>query len=168
MSEEVLIKIDARNSSDADGNNYFIVFCSRKSENLLTKPGHAFVIWGIEDNQTQMSTQTSFGFYPDEDNEFKALFSTVPGRLVDEAKKQTPSRLFTARMIVQVNRESFFSSQSAIDDWKTSNYDLYSKNCMHFVREIALNLGLFPPTVTSFELPSEYLQKLIETTETRS
>lgn len=36
---ETLKKIDVRNSTDADGNNYYVVFCSRDSDNPINKPG---------------------------------------------------------------------------------------------------------------------------------
>jgi hypothetical protein len=159
---EVLRKIDARTGTDADGNNYYVVFCARDSDNSSAKPGHAFVVWGIEDNTAAISSQQAFGFYPDASDESKAAFGTVSGQLVDEATKNTPSSLLTARLIVQVNKDPFETSQVEITTWQTSDYNLFSKNCISFARAVAVAIGLFPPPVATVELPTTYLDDLIE------
>ena len=46
---EQLRSVDGRYTPDIDASKYFIVFCARKSDNALAKPGHAFVVWGKED-----------------------------------------------------------------------------------------------------------------------
>jgi len=69
--------------------------------------------------------------------------------------------LLTARLIVQTNKGPFFSSQHLIDEWRTSDYNLYKKNCIHFVRSVALSLGLFPPPVPTLQLPSSYMKDLV-------
>ena len=162
---EILKKIDARISTDADSNNYYIAFCSRDSSNPSNKPGHAFVLWGIEDSGSAMSSEKAFGFYPDENDELKAVFNyDVPGELKDGAINSSPSSLLTARLIVQVNKSPFFNSQSKIDEWRTSDYNLYSKNCIHFVRSVAVSLGLFPPPIGTFQVPTLYLNELIKNT----
>lgn len=159
---EILKEIDLRNSTDADGNNYFVVFCSRNSPNPTTLPGHAYVVWGIEDAANSRSSQKSFGFYPDPDESSKVVLSSVPGKLLDEATQGVPSTFLTARLIAQVNKQPYTDSQSQIDIWRTSEYNLFSRNCINFVQAVATTLGLFPPEVESFSLPTNYLEKLIE------
>lgn len=161
---EVIRRIDARTSSDADGNNYFVVFCSRLSDNPTTKPGHAFVVWGVEDNQNRRSVQSAYGFYPNPNDSFRALFQTVSGQIVNEANNPSPSSLLTARLIVQVNRQPFTDSQGQIATWRTSDYNLFSRNCIGFARAVAVCLGLFPPDIGTFQLPTSYLENLIRTT----
>lgn len=159
---EILKEIDLRNSTDADGNNYFVVFCSRNSTNPTTLPGHAYVVWGIEDAANARSSQQSFGFYPDPDDSSKVVFRSVPGRLLDEATQGVPSSFLTGRLIARVNKQPYIDTQSQIDVWQTSEYNLYSRNCINFVHAVATTLGLFPPEVETFTTPTSYLEQLIE------
>jgi hypothetical protein len=156
--------VDARNSTDADGNSYYVVFCARDSDNPTTKPGHAYVVWGVEDSSAAMSSQKAFGFYPDPSNESSAIFGTVPGQLADEWEKQPSLSLLTARLIVQVNKDPYNASQAVIDNWTTSDYNLYTQNCMNFARAVAVSLGLFPPPIAAAQFPTSYLEDLIQNT----
>jgi hypothetical protein len=92
------------------------------------------------------------------------LFETIGGQIVDEATKPESSSLLTARLIVQVNKQPFQDSQAQIDVWRTSDYNLYSQNCISFVRAVAVSLGLFPPEVGTLQLPTSYLEELIQQT----
>ncbi len=158
---EAFRSLDSRFTVDADGSNYYVVFCARRSDNVATKPGHAFVVWGKEDTGAAMSSQRAFGFYPEEGNGLKAIFATVPGKLTDEAIKATPSNLLTARIIVRTNKQAFEASQSQIEKWKTSDYNLYERNCISFAKSVAMELSLkgFPPDTA--ELPPTYFERLI-------
>ena len=178
MSESLRM-FDLRNSTDADGNNYYVVFCSRDSEGSGGFPGHAYVVWGTEDSSAAMSSQKAFGFYPQDESatgEVAALFTDIPGALVDDALKKTSpttglssfanSTLSTARLIVQVNQAPFASSQAEVDTWRTADYNLFAKNCIDFVHAVAVDLGLFPPDVGLAEFPTTYLDHLIENSTT--
>lgn len=138
--------LDARNRTDADGNNYYVVFCARDSGADGDKPGHAFVVWGIEDSQKRQSVQRPFGFYPEVDKEkFALLPISLPGQIVDEQlDKKTREKLkfITHRLIVQVNREAYRDSQKLIEKWRTEDYNLYRKNCIAFVADVANRTGL--------------------------
>ena len=161
---EILKKLDLRTSTDADGNKYFIVFCARESDNPTALPGHAYVVWGVENAASNMSSQKSFGFYPDPNDASKAVFTTVSGTLVNEATQNASSSLLTARLIAQVNKQPYTDSQSQIALWQTSDYNLFSNNCISFVRSVALSIGLFPPDIGTFNTPTKYLEKLINNT----
>lgn len=158
---ETLKTLDNRFRVDSDGSNYYVVFCARRSDNIATKPGHAFVVWGKEDAGAGMSSQLSFGFYPEEGNGLKAVFSTVPGKLTDEATKSTPSSLLTARVIVRVNKQAFDASQIEIEKWKTADYNLYEKNCISFAKAIATDLALQGFPLDPADLPPDYFERLI-------
>jgi hypothetical protein len=155
----IIRHIDLRTMSGT--NTYYIVFAARGSSGSSGKPGHAFVVWGTEDSGNSISVQKAWGLYPDA-SMVKAIFGTVPGNLANEAFVEgSTSTNFTARLIVKVNSTIFKESQEVINDWKTSDYNLYAKNCIHFCRNVAVRIALFPPDVGLFELPEEYLKELI-------
>lgn len=158
---ELLRVLDNRFKPDDDGNKYFLVFCARKSDNATLKPGHAFVVWGKEDAGEAMSSQKSYGFYPDEGAGLKAIFSTVPGHLVNEATKSGTSLFLTARIIISVNRGSYETAAQEIEKWATAEYNLYQKNCISFAQAIAGDIKLlgFDADVANF--PPEYFERLI-------
>jgi hypothetical protein len=160
---EVIRRLDARRAGPSGPNQYFVVFCSRDSPGSGL-PGHAYVVWGVEDASTGRSSQAAFGFYPQEGDELRAAFSDVPGRLVDEANNSASSSFLTARLIVQVDPVDFDDSQGQIAVWRTSTYNLFGRNCIGFAHAVASALGLFPPQPSSFDTPSEYLRELIEQT----
>jgi hypothetical protein len=165
---ETLQHLDARIGTDSDGNNYYIVFCSRDSDNSSTKPGHAFVVWGVENGVEGISSEKAFGFYPNEDSdENEALFTEATGAIVNEATKNTPSNLLTARLIVRVNKDAFTASQDEILVWKTTDYNLFGDHCIKFAHAVAVAAGLFPPEVGTFTLPTTYLNELIQNSKAR-
>ncbi|CAB1083586.1 hypothetical protein D1AOALGA4SA_11139 [Olavius algarvensis Delta 1 endosymbiont] len=155
---EMIRRIDLRTMSEE--NTYYVVFAARDSEGSSRKPGHAFVTWGVEDSATSMSSQVAFGLYPDPDDGLSYLFSSVTGELRNEAEDFNPSSL-TARLIAKVNSGPFENSKEQIDRWKTEDYNLYTKNCIHFCHAVAKSIALFPPDVDLFQLPETYLKELI-------
>lgn len=157
---EIIRRIDLRNMSEQ--NNYFVVFAARSSTGGTGLPGHAFVVWGVENSSASMSSQQAFGFYPDSSSSVGVLLSDIRGSLVDEATTFDPSTELTARLIAQVNSPVFAASQAQIGVWRTNDYNLYAQNCIHFSRSVAIAIGLFPPTVGTLELPHTYMERLIE------
>ena len=158
---EVLKALDSRFKADPGDSNYYVVLCARRSDNAATKPGHAFVVWGKEDAELGMSSQRSFGFYPEEGSGFKAVFSTVPGNLINEATRFSPSALLTARIILRVDKQTFEASQIEIERWQTSDYNLYKRNCISFAKAVASQLALQGFPSDQAELPSDYFEQLI-------
>jgi hypothetical protein len=162
---ETVKTIDARTMTDADGSTYWVVFCARKSDNIASKPGHAFVVWGVEDASAARSRQEAFGFYPDSHDDSNPLFGSMSGEICDEASKApglARESLWTARLIVQVNKPVYNDSIRVIEQWRTSDYSLYKRNCIHFAHDVAVSMGLLPPEVGFLENPTAYMLDLIE------
>lgn len=159
---ELLRHIDNRYHPDLDASKYFIVFCARKTDSPLAKPGHAFVIWGKEDADAGMSSQLAFGFYPKNDIDADAILgSDVPGQILNEATKPETSSLLTARIFVRVNKNIFDKSQSQITNWRTTDYNLFAKNCISFARSVANEIGLFGASSDVGQLPADYFSTFI-------
>jgi hypothetical protein len=146
-------KIDKRTYTDATGSHYFVVFCARGGS--LT--GHAFVVWGSEDNRQRMSTQLGYGFYPVNGI---GILDFVPGSLQNEAFNPK-TLLITDRLIVEVNKELYFRTQQTIGRWMTNNFNLLANNCISFDMDVAGQIPLKVPSRSITNVPSTYLQKLI-------
>jgi hypothetical protein len=149
--------IDKRTYTDASGNRYYVVFCARPVS--LPSLGHAFVTWGMEDYQRRISIATAFGFYPSSVSG-KAAYGYVPGSIRSEAFNPA-STLITEKLIVEVNREAYWSSQYPISTWATSNYNLFTNNCIGFVRDVASKVRILVPPRGILDTPSWYTKKLI-------
>lgn len=147
--------IDKRTQTDSDGVKYLVVFCARGG----SATGHSFVTWAQEEPHRRQSIIVgSHGFYPANGN---GAFGSVPGTIRNESLNPNSS-LITDRLIVRVNRAVFLRSQSAILRWKTSDYNLYSRNCINFVMDVATECGLSVPSKGGSLFPSSYIQKLIQ------
>jgi hypothetical protein len=154
-------KLDLRNATDANG-NYYVVFCARHSSDEANLPGHAFVVWGKEDSENQMSSAKAFGFYPADGEKKKMIFGNVKGELANEAtKKPNQQSLLTHRLIVQVNKQKWLDSQKEVATWRTEDYNLFSNNCTHFAYAVAADVGL-DIAKPGTEFPSHFLVRLIE------
>lgn len=159
---ELLRHIDNRYYPDLDESKYFIVFCARKTDDRVAKPGHAFVIWGKEDAAAGMSSQVAFGFYPKNDIDADVILGTdVPGKILNEATKPETSFLLTARIFVRVNKNIFDKSQAQITNWRTTDYNLFAKNCISFARAVADEIGVFGTSSDVGQFPADYFSTFI-------
>ncbi|MEM9753950.1 MAG: hypothetical protein AAF916_11290 [Planctomycetota bacterium] len=122
--------IDRRTYSEE--NQYYLVFCARHGV-----PGHAFVIWGKEDYENNLSSQRAFGMYP---KDKKLRVGAVPGGVVEEATPRSDTRL-----IVRVNREQFEGAASIRSAWAGKDYKLVESDCVTFTSEAAISIGLDVP-----------------------
>lgn len=147
-------QVDRRTYSDATGNKYYLVFCARGG----SATGHAFIIWGIEDNRRFVSGQKAFGFYP---SKGIGAFGSVPGNIKDEALSGKMN-LITDRLTVRVDKAVYDRTQKAISKWSTADYRLFNNNCINFVMEVARDAGLQVPSKSSTVTPSAYVQNLIQ------
>src|ERR1043166_744959 len=97
----------------------FLVICAR--DNTLS--GHAFIVWGKEDAQKQMSTVTAYGYYAKEGASsagssvaLTALFGAVPGELADDLAKGSLHQDLT-RVILRVDQSDFNAAEAVRAKW---------------------------------------------------
>lgn len=150
------LRLDRRRYIDRSGNRYYIVLAARNG----SPTGHAFVIWGKEDSKHRYSSQTAFGFYPESGKKF-GVFGSVPGAIRNEALKPYSS-LITDRVIIEVNSDWYEASKVEIAKWSTSDYRLFSRNCISFVRAVAQRTNTKLPAWSSTDYPSTQVKKIIE------
>jgi hypothetical protein len=60
-SPPAVVERDARRDKSASG--HYLVFCARESPNVGL-PGHAFVVWGKDNEEKQLCSVEAYGFYP--------------------------------------------------------------------------------------------------------
>ncbi len=156
MAEQIK-ELDARVSADG-ASSHFVVFAARKTPGVGV--GHAFVVWGKEDQAQAMSSQKAFGFYPSALGQ-ALLGLDVPGDVINEATKPPYGALLTARLIVRVGKAEFDSSQREIATWDTSDYNLYGRNCVSFAHAVAKDIGLLGMPDPSATLPVDYFESLL-------
>lgn len=149
------LRLDHRRYTDRSGARYFVVLAARGG----SATGHAFVVWGKQDPRQQLSSQAAFGFYPAQSNRF-GVFGAVPGAIRNEALKPTSS-LITDRVIIEVNRDWYEASQTEMAKWATSDYRLFSRNCISFVRAVAQRTNTKLPAWSKTDFPSSHIKKII-------
>ena len=158
---EVVKTVDLRNQDVAD--DFYVILCARKSPSSGT--GHAFIVWAQRDEGSSRSM--AYGFYPGMERVLIRLWMGK-GRMVDEHTKQASTNpdLLTHRLIVRVDRETFLKSVAVKEEWERSGYgfNLISRNCLHFSREVGVSLGLNPPPPKIGERASGYLGRVIQRT----
>jgi hypothetical protein len=155
--------IDLR--SKIEPNNYYIVFCARNN----TVSGHAFVVTGMENADKKLSTVNAFGLYPvEESDNVKAVFTTVPGNIVDEytrdvEKGSANMSADMVRLILRVDKSDYDAVEALRNTWARRNdFKLIQNDCVTFVIEAANQLALKVPDRKVWNLPWAYITKLLE------
>jgi hypothetical protein len=167
MTAETLRSLDARFRPSEDSGNYFIVVATRRPD-LPSPSGHAFIVWGKEDSSAQLSSQVTFGFYPKDGIDAQTILgSDVPGDIVAESLESTNHQRISGRLIVQVNKEDFETAQARIAAWKTSDYNLYAKNCISFAKDVSSTIGLLGTDIPVDQIPANFFTAMIKGVATR-
>ncbi|MGL4421491.1 MAG: hypothetical protein ACRCZF_12550, partial [Gemmataceae bacterium] len=133
-----------------------VVLCARSSGPV----GHAFIIFGREDEKKKMSIIEAFGFYPQEGT--KPLFGTVPGELANEMMKEGTKD--DVRLILKVDDAQFDAVEKVRAEWakKDLDYKLLKQNCISFTAAAAKALNLKVEENPQAQLPVAFMKKLIQ------
>jgi len=145
-------------------NNYYVAFISRTSEG--SGPGHAYVAWGIEDNELQMSKGDAYGFYPLKTKEKWSVIKSVFGEIRDD-QFGTSGGTVNRHFCVAVDKEQYDETRSILKRWEDESlagetqYSLLYNNCEDFVKKIASTVSLTTPN-TFLTYPETFLNNLID------
>jgi hypothetical protein len=130
------------------------------SKDLASTFPHAFVrLTGI-DETTGRPFDTNYGFTPVRVTP-GILFGPVRGMIqtADPVYVSRSDRHFSLRL----NRDQYRLVVAAVERWRDTpqpNYRLESRNCVHFVAEVASLLGLHaPPARGLMKKPRSFLEK---------
>jgi hypothetical protein len=131
------------------------------SKDLASTFPHAFVRLTGTDETTGQAFDTNYGFTPMRVTP-GILFGPVRGMIqtVDPVYVSRSDRHFS----LQLSREQYLSVVAMVERWRDSpqpNYRLESRNCVHFVAEMASLLGLHaPPARGLMKKPRSFLEKV--------
>lgn len=131
------------------------------SKDMASTFPHAFVrLTGI-DETTRQPVDVNYGFTPVSLSP-SILFGAVPGMIqtVDPVYVSRSDRHFTLPLSAEQHR-SVLAIVEAWRNTKQPSYRLNSRNCTHFVAEIATALGLSaPPAPGLMKKPKSFLRKV--------
>lgn len=131
------------------------------SKDLASTFPHAFVRLTGVDTTTGQGFDTNYGFTPVRVSP-GVLFGSVDGMIqtVDPEYVSRSDRHFSLKL----DTEQYRAVLAVVEQWRTApqpNYRLNSRNCVHFVAEVAAALGLHaPPAKGLMKKPKSFLQKV--------
>ena len=146
----------------AQNERYYILFSARFATlSPFSIGGHAFITWRREDTTLQKAEQLTFGFFPKKGNGF---FKNTEGVIVEGYVQNSNRDRFMRRFIIEVDSICYEETLKSVDTWKAQPYNLFNNNCVDFMREMALKLGLKAPATKCWSIfprkPSAYIRKL--------
>ena len=141
--------------------HYYVLFSARFATFVpFSIGGHAFITWRSEDSSQQKIEQFTYGFFP---KKGMGLFKSVEGQLIEGYTKNSNKERFVRRFIIEVDSLQFTESLKEVENWKSQSYNLFNKNCVDFMNDVALKLGLTGVSTKAciFPLkPSRYIKRL--------
>ena len=141
--------------------HYYILFSARfPTFRPFSIGGHAFITWRSEDTILQRVEQYTYGFFP---KKGMGLFKNVDGNVVEGYIKNSNRDRLVRRFIVEVDSAVYFETLKEVDVWKAQPYNLFNNNCVNFIKNIALKMGLKVPTTKSCLFPRKpfrYIKKM--------
>lgn len=131
------------------------------SKDLASTFPHAFVRLTGTDERTGQPFDTNYGFTPERLTP-GILFGSVDGMMqtLDPVYVSRSDRHFSLKL----NENQYRAVLAVIEQWRTApqpNYRLNSRNCVHFIADVAAALGLnAPPAKGLMKKPKSFLQKV--------
>lgn len=159
FADGIVKSIDKRTMSSADGNVYYLVFVSKPTKlQGGQNAGHAYVVWGVEDNIKKMSYGDAWGLYPLSTMKTLTL-ATVPGELRNDGIASNNYN----RLIVKVDKKVYDAAHNKMKEWASKGtYQLLERDCLSFTIDMAGIAALnTPPRMGYDNVPWNYLIAMI-------
>lgn len=150
-------------STSQSGTKFYVIFASRGS----SATGHAFVLWGTEDDLHRRSTVKAFGLYPESDKDnCRSVYRRVPGSMVDESTNHGIAGI-TEELIVRVDQTYFDRSLKLVRVWECKHeFALLKNDCVEFMRAVGGSLYLeMPRRFITRWTPRAYVRALLESVD---
>lgn len=131
------------------------------SKDLASTFPHAFVRLTGTDQSTGQKFDVNYGFTPERISP-GILFGSVRGMIqtVDPVYVSRSDRHFSLKL----DDEQYRAVLAVVEKWRTApqpSYRLNSRNCVHFIAEVASALGLHaPPARGLMKKPKSFLRKV--------
>ena len=121
---------------------YYVLFTARAPAlRPFSIGGHAFITWRKEDTVRKKSPQFTYGFSPKE-GKGMGIFNPVKGHMVAGYTTNSRKEIFIRRFIIEIDSAQYSNSLKEIPIWKKESYSLFHKNCVTFMNDIAIIVGL--------------------------
>jgi len=146
-------------STSRGSTRYYVVFAARND----TRTGHAFVIWGVEDDRKRRSTIKAMGLYPEyQEDDWKSVVRLVPGTIVDEQINHSLSSI-AGELILKVDAAAYQESLKTASVWECKHeFAVLRRDCVEFLRDVGTSLGLdMPRRMAAGATPHAYVQALL-------
>jgi hypothetical protein len=154
--------------------HYYIVFSARDvSLRPFSIGGHAFVSWGFANGSPLICSEKSLGFFPGNDmNMLDALVATKRGRVV-KGYFNNSKGLYMRQLTVEVDSTVWANTQCEADIWNYQPYNLLTRNCLHFMDNVAKMADLRRPRTSTFffrlpKRPVKYTRQLFRKNKKRA
>lgn len=146
--------------------HYYLIFSGRDATlRPFSIGGHAFVSWGYTDFGEIITAEKSLGFFPGKNSDMlDAMLTTKRGRVVKGYSKNSKG-VFLKQMTVEVDSTVWADTQCEADIWNYQPYNLFSRNCVHFMDKLAAQSGLKRPRTKTLifgfpRKPVKYIKRL--------
>lgn len=154
--------------------HYYLVFSGRDATlRPFSIGGHAFVSWGYTDLGEIITAEKSLGFFPGPESDMlDAMLTTKRGRIVKGYSKNSKG-VYLRQLTIEVDSAAWVNTQCEADIWNYQPYNLFSRNCVHFMDTLAAMSGLKRPRTKTFifgfpRKPVKYIKRLYNKNKRRA
>ncbi len=152
----------------AQNGHYYILFSARfPSLRPFSIGGHAFITWRSEDSTQNKEEQFTYGFFPKKGG---GIFNNTEGALMEGYVKNSNRERLVRRFIIEVDSACYHETLETVGKWQKQTYNLFNRNCVDFLDEMSLKLGLKTPKtkICIFpRKPQRYIKLLKKSNPTR-
>lgn len=145
--------------------SYFIIVNSR--DGLMAS--HTWITWQWNRPGGETPTYQSFGFYANIVQRAQAVLHP-PGEVLNETEIFDKMRMSGVQLpdtrtaiVFYLDQSSFDRSRKMLDTWQAEKvYDLFSQDCVSFVSDLLVRLGLQVPARIFAPTPHAFIRAVIE------
>jgi hypothetical protein len=139
-------------------NQEFLLFSARSPALAPLSPGHAFVSFGTTSQYEPAHIESTYGFYPCEG--CSMINDEKPGRVVKGFwKNRNKKKLEWVAIKADTARTT--ASRQVVEKWSKVRYNLFRRNCVKFISEVAEAQGLETPKTLRFGIFPKFPQKYV-------
>lgn len=143
----------------------FLLFSARSPSLKPLSPGHAFVSfgWTTLSADAPAKIDDTYGFYPCEG--CNMVNDEKPGRVVKGFWKNRNKKKLQW-LAVTADTQYNAQTEAVIGKWRNVRYNLFRRNCVKFISEIARVQGLNTPRTARMgifpKFPTKYIHELMK------
>ena len=159
-----IVKAQSPDNTTTSQQYPFLLFSARAPTLKPLSAGHAFVSFGVSSlDYKPARIKNTYGFYPCEG--CNMLNTEKPGRVVHGFWKNRNKKKLNW-LALSADTACSAATQKIIDQWSAVKYNLFKRNCVKFISEVAKAQGLKTPRINRLgifpKFPHRYIHELKE------